>query len=69
MTSPAPFSVFFLLLAAEKKTPKNGAAVTSLRMFVCSNAFRLCQVICCHSDKSYPCLVGIGLKPTRLLER
>ena len=22
---------------------------------------RLCQVIYCHGDKSYPCLVGIGL--------
>ena len=22
---------------------------------------RLCHVIYCHSDKSYPCLVGIGL--------
>ena len=23
---------------------------------------RLCHMIYCHSDKSYPCLVGIGLK-------
>ena len=23
---------------------------------------KLCQVIYCHGDKSYPCLVGIGLK-------
>ena len=35
----APFLVSFLQLAAEKKHTKNGAAVTSLRMFVCSNEF------------------------------
>ena len=39
----APFLVVFLLLAAEKDTEK-GAAVTSLRTFVRSNAFNSCVI-------------------------
>ena len=33
------FWYLFLQLAAEKKTPKNGAVVTSLRTFIRSSAF------------------------------
>ena len=38
------FRCVFLQLAAEKDT-KNGAAVTSLRTFVRSNDFNLCEAL------------------------
>ena len=42
MTSQLPCSLFFfLLLAAEKKTPKNGADVMSLRPFLFCDNFNM----------------------------
>ena len=28
---------------------------------------RLCRVIYCHGDKSYPCLVGLGLRKPSII--
>jgi hypothetical protein len=51
----------FALELSMKKRIKNWVAGFSVIPAIIAFGFRLYHMIYCHSDKSYPCLVGIGL--------